>query len=277
MSVFSDLVSSRELLANLTSREVKGKYKRTLLGQLWSLINPLAQMLIFTVVFSFVIRIQPDKGNPSGLNVFALWLMCGLLPWNFFANVLGGGMGSLVSNENLIKKVYFPRVVLPVSNAASIVVTWLGEMVVLVVALAIFGGQPWKWLPLVVVVMAVEAVFATGVSLTLSVANVYFRDVQYLVGIVLQAWFYLTPIVYPPHLVQTQSDKLGPLVGNVTAWDIYQLNPMAQFAEVFRKLLYDNTWPSLTSVIAIACWTVAAVLIGARVFARNEKRLAEAL
>ena len=277
MSVFTDLVSSRELLSNLTSREVKGKYKRTLLGQLWSLINPLAQMLIFTAVFSFVIRVQPDKGNPSGLDVFALWLMCGLLPWNFFANVLGGGMGSLVSSENLIKKVYFPRVVLPVSNAASIVVTWLGEMVVLIVALAIFGGQPWKWLPLVVVVMAVEAVFATGVSLTLSIANVYFRDVQYLIGIVLQAWFYLTPIVYPPHLVQTQSDKFGPLVGNVTAWDIYQLNPLTQFADVFRKLLYDNTWPSLSSIIAIVCWTVAAVVIGAWVFARNEKRLAEAL
>jgi ABC-2 type transport system permease protein len=277
VSVFSDLASSRELLANLTSREVKGKYKRTVLGQLWSLINPLAQMLIFTVVFSFVIRVQPDKGNPSGLNVFALWLMCGLLPWNFFANVLHGGMGSLVSNENLIKKVYFPRVVLPVSNAASIVVTWLGEMAVLVVAIAIFGGQPWKWLPLVVVVMAVEAVFATGVALTLSVANVYFRDVQYLIGIVLQAWFYLTPIVYPTHLVQTQSDKLGPIVGNITAWDLYQLNPMTQFADVFRKLLYDNTWPTLSSVIAILCWTVAAVLIGARVFARNEKRLAEAL
>ncbi len=277
MSVFTDLVSSRELLSNLTSREVKGKYKRTLLGQLWSLINPLAQMLIFTAVFSFVIRVQPDKGSPSGLDVFALWLMCGLLPWNFFANVLGGGMGSLVSSENLIKKVYFPRVVLPVSNAASIVVTWLGEMVVLIVALAIFGGQPWKWLPLVVVVMAVEAVFATGVSLTLSIANVYFRDVQYLIGIVLQAWFYLTPIVYPPHLVQTQSDKFGPLVGNVTAWDIYQLNPLTQFADVFRKLLYDNTWPSLSSIIAIVCWTVAAVVIGAWVFARNEKRLAEAL
>ena len=277
MSVFTDLVSSRELLSNLTAREVKGKYKRTLLGQLWSLINPLAQMLIFTVVFSFVIRVQPDKGNPSGLDVFALWLMCGLLPWNFFANVLHGGMASLVGNENLIKKVYFPRVVLPVSNAASIVVTWLGEMAVLVVALSLFGGQPWKWLPLVLVVMAVEAVFATGVALTLSVANVYFRDVQYLIGIVLQAWFYLTPIVYPAHLVQTQSDKFGPLVGNVTAWDLYQLNPMTQFADVFRKLLYDNTWPTMSSVVAILCWTAAAVVIGAWVFARNEKRLAEAL
>ena len=203
--------------------------------------------------------------------------MCGLLPCNFFDNVLHGGMGSLVSNENLIKKVYFPRVVLPVSNAASIVVTWLGEMGVLVVALAIFGGQPWKWLPLVLVVMAIEAVFATGVALTLSVANVYFRDVQYLIGIVLQAWFYLTPIVYPAHLVQTQSDKIGPLVGNITAWDLYQLNPMTQFANVFRKLLYDNTWPTLSSVVAILCWTVAAVLIGAWVFARNEKRLAEVL
>lgn len=277
MSVISELVQSRELLSNLTAREVKGKYKRTLLGQLWSLINPLAQMLIFTVVFSFVIKVEPDKGDPSGLDVFALWLMCGLLPWNFFANVLHGGMGSLVGNENLIKKVYFPRIVLPVSNAASIVVTWLGEMGVLILALALFGGQPWKWLPLVFVIMAVEAVFATGVALTLSIANVYFRDVQYLIGIVLQAWFYLTPIVYPAHLVQAQSDGVGPLAGSITAWDLYQLNPMTQFTEVFRKLLYDNTWPSPSSVVAIVCWTLAAVAVGTWVFGRNEKRLAEAL
>ncbi len=277
MRLVAELRDSRELLGNLVGREVKGKYKRTALGQLWSLANPIAQMLIYTLVFSVVIRVEPDQGDPSGLDVFALWLMCGLLPWAFFANVLGGGMASLVANEGLIKKVWFPRVVLPVSNAAATVVTWCMEMLVLVVALVLFGGSPWIWIPFTVVAMALLAVFATGVSLALSVLNVYFRDVQYLVTILLQAWFYLTPIVYPSSLVQAESERRGAVLGDVTLWDLYRLNPMESFVETFRNLLYDNRLPSLETVAVVVAWTVLAVLVGSVVFYRHEKRLAEAL
>ena len=121
------------------------------------------------------------------------------------------------------------------------------------------------------------SVFATGVSLALSVANVYFRDVQYLMGIVFQAWFYLTPVVYPAKYVLAQSEKIGPLVGRFTLWDVYRLNPMERFVEVFRSLLYDNAWPPLGSILAVLVWTVAAVVFGAWIFSRNEQRLAEAL
>ena len=147
MKQLRELLSSRELLSNLTLREIRGKYKRTVFGQLWSLANPLSQMLIYTFIFSFVFRVDPGKGDPSGLHVFALWLLCGLLPFGFFSSVVNMGMGSLIANSGLIQKVYFPRLVIPVSVIASVGFNWLFEMAVLLVALSIFGSFVLPWIP----------------------------------------------------------------------------------------------------------------------------------
>ncbi|MDJ0414389.1 ABC transporter permease [Rhodococcus opacus] len=273
----SDLRGSRELLLNLTRREIKGKYKATALGQLWSLANPLTAMVIYTVVFAYIIRVQPDPGDPSGLDVFALWLLCALLPWTFFTNVVNGGMISLVGNENLIKKVYFPRIALVVANSLSLLFTWSIEMAVLLVALLVVGANALPWLPLALLFMGLMWLFATGVSMMLSIANVYFRDTQHFVTILFQVWFYLTPIVYPASMVAEQSERIGPLVGSVTLFDLYQLNPIGQFAEVFRNLLYDNRWPALSNSLACVVWSVCAFLLGYSIFKRHEKGLAEAL
>jgi ABC-2 type transport system permease protein len=277
VSVLADLRDSRELITNLTLREVKGKYKRTALGQLWSLANPLAAMLVYTAVFSFIIRMEPEPGDPSRLDVFALWLMCALLPWTFFTNVVTGGMSSLVGNENLIKKVYFPRSALVVANGFSGLFTWGMEMLVLLLVLLLFGANALPWLPLVVVFMAVLFFFAIGVSFLLSIANVYFRDTQHFVAILFQIWFYLTPIVYPISLVADRSAAVGPLVGGVTLLDLYQLNPMERFAEVFRNLLYDNRMPDVGAMLACVAWAAGAYLVGSAVFSRHSTRLAEAL
>jgi ABC-2 type transport system permease protein len=277
IAMVRELRAAPELLANLTRREVKGKYKRTVLGQLWSLVNPLAQMLIFTAVFGFIMRIQIPPGDPSGLDTFAVWLLCGLLPWGFFTNVVNGGMGSLVANENLIKKVAFPRAALPLSNALSVGFSWSIEMVVLLVALTVVGSSALLWTPAVLVVMALLLAFAFGVSLLLSVANVYFRDTQHLVSILLQAWFYATPIVYPLTYVLEQSERVGPVLGSWTLYDLYRLNPMERFTELFRNLLYDNRWPPLDSTLICVAWAVVSLVVGAMVFSRHEKKLAEAL
>ncbi|MDO8108550.1 ABC transporter permease [Isoptericola sp. b441] len=277
MSLVSDTFRSRELLANLTRREISGKYKRTALGQLWSLVNPLAQMVIFWAVFSFVIRIKPAPGDPSGLDIFAVWLLCGLLPWAFFANVVNNGMASLVSNENLIKKVWFPRLVLPVSSTLAVVVSWAIEMAVLTVVLVVVGGRPLVWLPLVVVAMALLALFSLGVGLMFAVLNVYFRDTQHFIGILMQAWFYATPVIYPVSYVAKVSGETGALFGSVTLYDLYRLNPMERFLEVFRTLLYDNRWPPLDSTLAAFGWAAAALALGLWVFSRHQRRLAEVL
>lgn len=277
ISLLVDLRRSRELLVNLTRREVKGKYKRTALGQLWSLANPIALMIIYTLVFSVLIRIKPEPGDPSGLDVFAVWLMCGLLAWTFFTNVVNGGMASLVGNENLIKKVFFPRVTLIASSSLAALFTWSIEMAVLAVVLVAIGSQLFVWVPLVVAMMILLTLFATGVAMLLAIANVYFRDTQHFTTIVFQAWFYLTPILYPVSTVQSYSDKAGKLFGVVPLIDLYRLNPMERFVEVFRNLLYDNRWPATDSVLWCVGWTALVLVLGGLVFSRHQARLAEAL
>ena len=278
MSYLKEIWHSRELLQNLTNREVRGKYRRTALGQLWSLANPIAAILIYTFIFSFIFRLPAQVGNPSGLDNYALWLVCGLLPWLFFNRVLTLGVESLVSNAGLIQKVYFPRIVLPLSLANATFFTWMLEMAVLVVALSLLGSFVLPWLPLVALFMVVFGLFSVGLAMMFSIINVYFRDLSYLLTIVLQFWFYLTPILYPVELVETQSNELGGLVGTpITLLDLYTLNPVEGFIEIFRNLLYDNRAPELSTVLIALGWTVLAFGAGAWMYARKEKMLAELL
>ncbi|WP_394771438.1 ABC transporter permease [Lacisediminihabitans sp.] len=278
MNYLREVWASRELLFNLTSREVRGQYKRTIFGQLWSLANPLALMLIYTFVFGLIFRSNPRPGDPSGLDVFALWLLCGLLPWTFFSSVINSGAGSLLANANLIQKVSFSRIVLPLSTVGANAYNWVFEMAVLLIAITIAGGFVLPWIPLMLVIMAILAIFAAGVGLLLSIANVYFRDTQYLLSIVLQLWLYLTPIIYPLELVTAKSNEVGGLAGTpITIAGIYSLNPMVHFVTVFRELLYDNRWPDGIEWLICLCWAFGALALGAFVFRRNERKLAETL
>ncbi|GAB3119123.1 ABC transporter permease [Glaciibacter psychrotolerans] len=272
MSYQSELFATRELLANLTMREVKGKYRRTVFGQLWSLINPLATMLVYTIVFSFIFQARPSVGDPSGLNIYPLWLMCGLLPWLFFTRVVTGGMSSIVANAGLIKKVYFPRMHLPLAIAGSTGFTWLTEMALLAVVLSIAGSFVLPWVPLVAVFMVLLALFAVGLAMLLAIANVHFRDMQHFTAIGLQMWMYLTPIIYPIALVESAAKTHGEWV-----LQVYKLNPLERFVTVFRSMMYDNRWPDLNDSLVCLGWGVGMFIVGYLVFSRNEKRLAEML
>ncbi|CAB4571311.1 unannotated protein [freshwater metagenome] len=278
MSYLSDIWGSRELLQNLTNREVRGKYRRTALGQLWSLANPLAAILIYTFIFSFLFRLPAQVGDPSGLNNYALWLVCGLLPWLFFNRVLTLGVDSLVANAGLIQKVYFPRILLPLSLANATMFTWALEMGVLVVALSLLGSFVVPWLPLLALFMVVFGLFAVGIAMLLSIADVYFRDLTHLLTIVLQFWFYLTPVLYPVDMVATQSDRLGGLAGtSVTLLNLYQLNPVEGFIEIFRNLLYDNAMPELSRILIALAWAVGAFGAGVWLYSKKERQMAELL
>jgi ABC-2 type transport system permease protein len=278
MRYLKEVFAARELLGNLVAREVKGKYSRTIFGQLWSLVNPLALMLIYTFVFGLIFRANPDPGDPSGLNVFALWLLCGLLPWIFFSSVVTVGAGSLVANAGLIQKVYFTRIVLPLSVVGSTAYNWLFEMFVLLVALLIAGAFVLPWIPLLLVVMIMLTVFSAGIALMLAIANVYFRDTQWFLSIALQIGMYLTPIIYPISLVEQASKDVGGLAGTpITLIDLYRLNPMDHFVTVFRQVLYDNRWPDGIEMLICLGWAVGTAVLGTIIFRRNEKNLAEAL
>jgi ABC-type polysaccharide/polyol phosphate export permease len=264
-----ELWASRELLSNLVMREVKGKYRRTFFGQLWSLINPLATMLVYTVVFSFIFRARPSIGDPSGLDVYPLWLMSGLLPWMFFTRVVSGGLASITGNASLIKKVYFPRMNLPFAVTGATGFTWINEMLLLSVILSLFGAFVLPWIPLVIIFMILLALFATGVAMVLAIVTVHFRDAQHFTAIALQMMMYLTPIIYPISLVESAAKEHGQFL-----FDLYRINPMERFVAVFRNLLYDNRFPELSDVLWCVCWALGMFAIGFFVFKRNERKLA---
>ena len=270
MSTIREIVSARELFFNLTLRELRGKYKRSLLGWTWSLLNPISSMLIYTLIFSVIFKQKIAPGDPSGLEVFPLFLLCGLLPWNYLANSMSSGMESLVGNANLIKKVYFPREVVVAAVVASWLVSFFMELAVLSVALLIAGNMVLPWLPVLLVIVALESTFVVGLALLLAVCNVYFRDVRHLVGIALQMWFYLTPIIYPISLVPTSNH-------GIPMRAIFLLNPMARYTRIFRNLLYDLRWPSLGDVSYVAALAALMIVIGMWTFRKLEPRLAEEL
>ena len=276
MSLVADIRDSRELLLNLTRRELKGKYKGSFLGWGWSLINPLATMAVFTLVFSIVLRGNPPPGARTGIDVYALWLLCGLLVWNLISNGLTAGIASLTANSNLIKKVWFPRETLVLSTVLALVVTLVIELLVLSVALVFFGNVVLPWLPIVALLIALLTVFVTGLALALSVANVYFRDLQYLISIGLQIWFYATPIIYPADRVR-DTHAMQHAFRGISWWDVYQANPAYVFVEAFRDCLYDEQIPSAGRLGYLAAWSVVSLVVGYWVFKRYEGRLAEEL
>jgi ABC-type polysaccharide/polyol phosphate export permease len=266
-----DITSRRELFLNLTLRELRGKYKRSALGWAWSLLNPLVTMGVYSFVFSFFLRIDPEPGHPSGLDNFALFLLCGLLPFTYLSNSLMGGMSSLIGNSNLVQKVYFPREVLVGAIVSSWLVSFLIELGLLGVVLLIAGNMILPWLPLVIVVVALQTLFVLGLALVLAAATVYFRDLEHLVGLALQVWFYSAPIVYPLTFVvdKLHRDSLG--------WKLYLLNPLVRFVEVYRDLLYNLRWPSATNLGFLAVVSIATLVLGYWIFNRIEGRLAEEL
>ena len=271
MTTVAELSRHRELLTNLTLRELRGKYKRSILGWGWSLLNPIAQMGIYSLVFSFFLKVEPPVGDPSGLHVFAFFLLCGLLPWTFLASGLTAGMDALLANANLVKKVWFPRELLVTAVVGAWGVSFLIELGVLTAVLLVAGNMAIPWLIPVLVTVVVQTAFVLGLSLALSVWSVYLRDLKYLVTIALQMWFYATPIVYPVTVVEDA------LADRPVLLDLYRLNPMTRFAEVYRDLLYSLRFPPLATCLYLLGWAVAAMAVGMAAFRRLDGRLAEEL
>ncbi|WP_436793009.1 ABC transporter permease [Actinospongicola halichondriae] len=254
-----------ELLVNLTLRELRGRYKRSVLGWGWSIINPVFNLIIYTVVFSLFLRVEPPVGDPSGLHNYSLFLMSGLLPWLFLTNSMGGGSGVLVANEGLITKVYFARWTLPASVVLASLSSLTVELAVLSVALLIAGSMVLPWLPVVMAIMALQAAFILGLTLTASICNAYLRDVNHFVAIFLNAWFYATPILYPLDAIPDWAQQLQ------------RLNPMFHFIDAYRSTMYDLRFPELRDWAAMLLIAVASMVIGRFTFRRLEPRLAEEL
>jgi lipopolysaccharide transport system permease protein len=264
-----ELRQSRELFANLTLRELRGKYKRSVLGWAWSLLNPLSSMLVYTFVFGVVLKGNRPPDMANGKSIFALYLLCGLLPWNFFAATTGGGLGSLVGMAGLVKKVWFPREILVFSLAGAGLVQFGIELGLLTVALLVMGNMVLPWLIPVLLVSVLLVLFSVGIGLILAAGYVYFRDLAYLWTIFTQIWFFLTPIVYPPAIV----------TGRIPGWAnvIYEANPMAVFVDAYREIMYHLSWPTGKQLAYLLVLAVVSMTVGLATFTKLSPRFAEEL
>ncbi len=219
----------RGLVRNLVVSELKVRYKNSALGFIWSLLNPLGMMVVFTVVFGVL---WPN----NMIEKYPLFLLCGLLPWNYFANSVNSSTNSIVANANLVKKVYFPREVLPISSVLAQLVNFLLAFVVLFAVLLVFRSNLSPWLPLLPLVILIQTVFTLGVALFLSTLNVFYRDTIIILEVVLLAWFFLTPIFYSVQMLPASYDLAGITINVRRIY--YIANPMASLVNMYRDMLY---------------------------------------
>lgn len=220
----------RELLSQLVRRELKVKYKNSALGFVWTLFNPLMYLAIFSLVFGLFLR--------SAVPLYGIFMLSGLLAWNVFAMGTTAATSSIVSNGSLIKKVWFPREILPFSSIGAVLVNFGFQLIVLAVGMVVFRHPPdWTMLPLLVPALAVATLLALALGLLLSALNVYLRDVQHLVELLILAMFWLTPVVYQYDFV---ADQVRSRFG-AGAERLVLLNPMIAVTTTFQRVLYNPT------------------------------------
>ena len=247
----SSLWGNRDLIWSLSRRDLQARFKSTVLGWAWSLIVPLAQVLIYSLVFSVIFRAKPPEMGNGDQGIFAVWLFAGIITWTLFSASIARGTSSLLGARPLLQKVYFPSYVATFSVVIGICVQSLIEFGILLVILAILLNVGWTWLLLPVLVLAL-AIFSACVAYLFSLANLYFRDVSQAIPVVLQFGFFLSAIIYPITLVPEEAF-------GIPVRALIELNPMAQFVEVGRSLLYSLTLPPLDSVLYLLLWLGIAV------------------
>lgn len=243
----------RELLVHLAAREIKLRYKQAALGVAWALIQPLFTVLIFTVIFGMFARF------PSGDLPYPLFALAAVLPWTFFAEAMRRSATGLVSDSELIRKIYFPRLIIPIAGVLSPLIDFAFGLLILIGLLFWYGMTPTWTLLLMPVWLIVSGALALAIGLWLGPINVRFRDVMHTLPFVTQVWMFATPIVYPLSLIPER-------------WQaIYSINPMVGIIEAFRWSLTGRGEPNLTA-IGISALVIAALLIGGLVFFRSKER-----
>ncbi len=258
-----ELWTYRDLLYNLVVRDLKVRYKNSVLGVLWSLLNPLLMMLVFTFVFKVL-------SGGSRLPAYPAFILSGVLAWNLFSTSVSGAIGSIVGNANLIKKVYFPREVLPIAVVLSNLVNYLLALPVYFVLAAVLGRAPTIWVLFLPLVIIVQLVFTLGISFILATVNVFYRDTQIVMEVILLAWFFMSPVFYSISEVAPNGARIGGLV--FSSYDVQRwmriLNPMASIIASYRDVLYWGAKPGLDFFLRTAVTASVVLIVGYLIFLR---------
>jgi ABC-2 type transport system permease protein len=268
MAYVTQVWSYRGLIGNLAQRELKSRYKRSVLGWLWSLINPASTLLIYTLVFGTVLRVPPPVAGNGETKNFALFLFCALIIWNFFNGVVIGSMGSLINAGPLLKKVYFPPECPAVANVLTVLLQTGIEAAILVAVMVVVGNVSWTFL-LFPYLLALLVMFSLGIGMVLSLLNVYLRDINYLVSIAMNLLFYGTPIIYPYTLVQDNAPRWAEI--------LVTLNPLTQFVGASRDIFYLLQAPSPARILGLTAVSFVTFAAGWAVFIAKSKDVSEEL
>jgi lipopolysaccharide transport system permease protein len=253
LQLLHEVVKNRELIWALAVKELRVRYKRSTLGFLWALLNPLLMMVILTMVFSTLMRVP--------VHDYPIFLISTLLPWTFFSQSLAYSAESIVSNGELLKKVYVAKSVFPIAAVVSNLINFALSMIPLILLLVVFRFPFYRtWLYLVIPLLSL-ILFTLGCSFFFSMVNVFFRDMSHILQVVLQAWFYFCPIIYSLDFVPTRYRML------------FRLNPLLYPLNGFRLAIYYGQLPTSESMVMSLACGVGALIAGYKLFQRSQDTL----
>jgi ABC-type polysaccharide/polyol phosphate export permease len=257
MSIIKDLYNYRELLKTNVKKDVRGKYKKSFFGILWSFLNPLLQIAVYSFVFGKILNAGEDN--------YSIFICCGLIPWLFFSTAINRSTTIMVENGGIIKKVFFPREILPISLVTSETVNFIISTVIILAFVLIGGmGISWTWLfyPFILLVLYL---FLIGASFILSSITVYFRDLQHFTGVFMQLLFYATPIAYSATRVPESFQ-----------W-VVKINPVAYIIEGCRDIFIYHEMPNVGALAIVGVLSLLFITIGYIIFDRLQRNFAEEL
>lgn len=256
--VFKELYCYREMIHSLVRRDLTGKYKNSVLGFLWTFVDPLLQLMVYTFVFTYIL--------PMGIENFYIHLFVALIPWTFFSACLTGGAAAIINQQDMVKKIYFPREVLPIAYVTGQFVNMALSFVVVFAVLLLSGvGINLKailWLP---IIMIIEYILGMGITLFTSAITVYLRDMQQILGVLSMALMYASPVIYSIDMVPSWLYKY------------YMLNPMSSIIVAYRDILYFKKIPEVETLLIAFMLSLVVLLIGYLTFSKLKRRFVEEL
>lgn len=259
MKLFKDLYAYRELLKSNVKKEIRGKYKGSFLGILWSFVSPLLMTLVYAIVFPFLMR-------GAGYEHYTTFLIIGILPWTWFTTNIAQGTFTIIGNGPILKKVYFPREILPISVVSSGLVNFLISCAIIAIFLICTGigfSINILWLPLIILA---QYLLTLGIIFITGAINVYIRDLEYIINFIIQMLFYGTPILYSMEIFDNAPKIVTTLIN---------LNPMSTIINSYRDILYWQHMPHVKSLIIVVIASSILCIVGLAIFRKLSKGFAE--
>lgn len=256
MKMLREIYDYREMIYSLIKRDLRGRYKGSVLGFLWTFLNPLFQLVVYTIVFSTIMRMDYDK--------YYLFLFVALIPWIFFSTSVAGGASCIWAQKDMVNKIYFPREVLPIAHVTSQLINMMLSFIVIFAVLIVTGhGISLRAVLYLPIVMLVEYLLALGLTMLVSAVTVFLRDVEYVLGIFMMAWQFLSPVMYGVDMVP---EEVQP---------IFSINPMTSILVAYRDIFYYKQVPQLGTLLQATVLGIVFLVIGVIVFEKLKKHFSE--